>query len=127
MAGILDKLGSSLGAVIQTVVIAPITVPTDESHLIREIETTMEQAGANMILSVQSSNDNFVGNIVERSRTEMPSGGTFVKSLTKPIKIPGGLKWRVVYSQSIAGTLSVRVSGDTLKEPNGLGADVIDS
>lgn len=125
MPGILDKFGSHPGSVVPVVVIAPVVVPAGQTHEITEFETTMAGAGTNMIVSVQTSNDGFVLNIVERARTEMPSGGTFLKTYDSSIAVTSGLSWRVVMSQGVASLMSVRCAGQTKSQDFSPGSDVI--
>lgn len=127
MAGILDKFGASPGALVTTVVIAPVLVPAGQRHQISELDCTMATGGTNMVVSIQASNDNFALNIVERARTEMPNAGSFLKTFDSPVTIPSGLRWRVVMVQGVGAAMSVRVAGQTFQNSDDLpGDDAVD-
>lgn len=114
MSGILHKFGSSPGALVSTVVIASTAVANGNSASITDFSATCSATGSNSIYQLQKSNDNFVLNTEELDRIELPIGGTFIKSLFKPVLIRNGEWFRVVYSQGVAATVSATIGGDTL-------------
>lgn len=125
MAGILDLFGSNGGSAVPVVVIAPVLVPPDQVHEITEFDSTMDMTGTGMVVSIQTSNDGFVLNIVERARVEMPTGGSFLKTYDSAVVIAEGLSWRVIMVQAIPGLMSVRCAGQTHFPDGTPGTDVV--
>jgi len=113
MAGIFHKFGSNPGALVSTVIIASTQAVDGNAFSITDFSATANAVSSNSIYQLQKSTDNFALNIEELDRIEMPTGGTFMKSYLKPIRIVTGEYVRAVFSQGVAGTASVTLNGDT--------------
>lgn len=126
--GEISKHGTNPGSLVAVTVVGPVSVPLGQSHSLTDFQGTVADPGANTALILQKSNDNFVGNVVEIGRLEMPVAGTFEDSPVGDWKVPGGaaVQWRVRAVQSVAGALGATIHGQTLKSDGTPGPDVLD-
>ncbi len=113
MAGVFQRFGSNPGGAGPLVLVVASTVPTGNSVTITDWGATLGVGGADTLLQLQLSTDNFAGSIVEVSRIEMPVAGTISKTLGAPIRVQAGQSVRVLASQGTPGEMSAEVLGQT--------------
>jgi len=116
--GVISKHGVSAGSLVSVVILGPVSVPAGQLHFITDFKSEMEGAAANGAFMLEKSLDNFVTNVVEVDRNEMPSPGTMEDTPRAVTKIVGGasVQWRVRLIQGAAGAASTTVRGETLNQ-----------
>jgi len=111
--GVIHLFGSNPGALVPTVLIPSTQVAANNQAQIADFKVTASLTSSNSVFQMQRSTDNFVANNVEMDRIELPVGGTFLVTYSSGLKILGGQWIRVIFTQTVAGTVSATLHGGT--------------
>lgn len=117
--GNINKAGSNAGSVVQVSVIAAFgPIPTNQEGEITDWTGSCAGVAVDSTLILQMSNDNFVGNVVEKARMEFPSANTYTLTYggetgKSRLVVPEGYKIRVVGVQGTADVMASSICGQT--------------
>jgi len=117
--GIFNEHGvSTAGGAGPIVIIGPTTVPASVDALVTEFGATLETPGSNARVILQMSDDGFVANIWDLDEINMPTPGKSLSTYDSSIQITRGLSFRVIFTQTMAGRITVTLTGATQRSSN---------